>query len=137
MTELNKIKMGVNPDRPCPNIILNGFNLSINDIAQNATIVYLQREENREPTQHTASGRPGQTLYCLVAAGERGITAAEVSNWALRLAGYVYDLRHKHGLNIQAAQEPNTTGIGTHARYILQSDVQIIEIRQSKGAKDA
>ncbi len=136
MTELNQIKMGANPARPRPSYIHNEYKLSINDIAQNATIVYLKKEAGREPTQHTATGRPGQTLYCLVVAGERGITAAEVSNWALRLAGYVYDLRHKHGLNIQAAQEPNTNGIGTHARYILQSDVQIIEIQQPKGAKD-
>lgn len=136
MTELHKTKMGVNPDRPRPNIILNGFNLSINDIAQNATLVYLKKEEGREPTRHIATGRPGQTLYCLVMARERGITAAEVSNWALRLAGYVYNLRHKHELDIQALQEPNANGIGSHARYILQSDVQIVEICQPKGAKD-
>lgn len=136
MTEAYEMKMGENPARPRPNIILNGFNLSINDIAQNATLVYLKKEEGREPTRHIATGRPGQTLYCLVVARERGITAAEVSNWALRLAGYVYNLRHKHGLDIQALQEPNANGIGAHARYILQSDVQIIEIRQQKGARN-
>jgi hypothetical protein len=79
-----------------------------------------------EQRQYFASGRVAQTLYALVEAGERGITALEVNSWAYRLASYIYDLRHDYGLDIQTKAEPHEGG--THARYVLVTPVEVEEV---------
>lgn len=76
-------------------------------------------------TEWLLTGRCAQTLWHLVKAGEKGITAAEVSSWALRLGAYVHILRHDYGLHIVTIREPHDGGY--HGRYILLSAVEIQE----------
>lgn len=76
------------------------------------------------PRQITVTGRqPCRTLTALVDAKGKGITALEISSWALRLGHYVWLLRHDHGLIIQTIREPHDGG--DHGRYILHSRVEI------------
>ena len=59
-------------------------------------------------------GRCGQTAEALALAGSRGVTAQEMSSWALRLAAYVHDLIHKH--HIPISMEPRImTAVGMAA----------------------
>lgn len=133
MKDIGTIKLGANPARPRPNATPNWCNISINNISQKAIVVY---EVDTHPGKvKNVTGRQGQTLCCLVKAGNAGITAAEVSSWALRLASYVFKLRLEHGINITTCNEPNAGGIGTHARYILSSQIKIIEIRDTEGGQ--
>ena len=76
---------------------------------------------------HTVRGQEARSLAALVAAGSAGITALEVSTWALRLAHYCYKLK-KLGLTIDCEREPHG-GIapGKHGRYRLKTAVEIIE----------
>lgn len=74
--------------------------------------------------------RVAQTLLWLVHSNERGVTALEVSNWALRLADYVHSLRRKHDIAIKTVMEPHDGG--KHARYVLQEPVELLEITPSK-----
>ena len=55
-------------------------------------------------------GQTARTLKALVDAGPRGITALEVSSWALRLAAYCHDLIHLHGLEITTEREAHEEG---------------------------
>jgi len=75
----------------------------------------------------TVKGQEARTLNALHAAGAAGITALEVSTWALRLAHYCYKLK-KLGLTIDCEREPHG-GIapGKHGRYRLRTAVEIIE----------
>jgi len=71
----------------------------------------------------TVSGRQVcRTLRALIEAGAEGITALELSSWAVRLAHYVFLLRH-HGLNIVTEHEPHDGGF--HGRYRLVSRVTL------------
>lgn len=72
------------------------------------------------------SGQTARALQELIAAGQRGITALEVSTWALRLAAYVRDLR-KLGLSIDTIRERHNELGDWHGRYVLQSPVEIVE----------
>jgi hypothetical protein len=74
-------------------------------------------------------GRCAQTLWHLHKAGEKGITALEVSSWALRLGAYVHTLRRDYGLNIITLREPHDGGY--HGRYVLKTPVQIVESSMS------
>lgn len=65
-----------------------------------------------------------QTLRALADRGNRGVTAFEMSTWALRLGHYIFILRHTHGLLIETQAEAHDGG--THARYRLISDVRIV-----------
>jgi hypothetical protein len=94
-------------------------------ITQNTTVVFC-RYINGERHQYLVRGRIAQTLYHLVQASERGITALEVSTWALRLAAYVCILRHDYGLDIVTLREPHEGG--SHARYVLHTPVEILEL---------
>jgi hypothetical protein len=73
----------------------------------------------------SANGREAQTLLALIAAGSHGITSLEAfkAGWAVRLAAYVGDLR-KMGVAIVTNREVHEGG--NHARYILQSQVEIV-----------
>ena len=68
-------------------------------------------------------GRYAQTLRALVNAGDKGVTALEVSTWALRLSHYIHTLRHEYGLHIEMQREPHDGG--WHGRYFLRSLVRI------------
>lgn len=73
-------------------------------------------------------GRYAQTLRALVEAGPKGVTALEMSSWALRLGHYIYILRHRDGLNIETINEAHDGDYpGTHGRYVLHSQVELIE----------
>ena len=67
-------------------------------------------------------GRPAEALYALVRVGPHGLTAAEVSNWALRLAAYVKTLRDL-GFLIDTISEKHAGG--SHGRYVLRTGVRV------------
>ena len=72
-------------------------------------------------------GQEARTLTAVYDAGNVGITALEVSTWALRLAHYVMKLK-KLGLSIDTVREKLAGAVpGWHDRYILRSGVQILE----------
>lgn len=94
-----------------------------------STILF-QRYIDGQPQQYMVRGRIAQTLYYLVEVADRGLTALEMGGWAIRLASYVYDLRHDYGLDIATITEPHDGG--THARYVLRDPVEILEAFPSK-----
>ncbi len=73
----------------------------------------------------TVKGQTGRSLKALVAAGEKGVTALEVTCWALRFSAYCFDLRHKHGLIIDTLREDHEGG--WHGRHVLRSPVTLME----------
>lgn len=77
------------------------------------------------PVTIKLNNRLGQTIRALVEKGTLGITALEMSNWALRLGAYIHILRHEYGLAILTVMEPHEDG--KHGRYILQSNVTLQE----------
>lgn len=73
-------------------------------------------------------GRYAQTLSALIAAGPRGITALEMSSWALRLAHYIHVLRKDYGLDISTEHENHGGQFpGRHGRYRLHTRVRILD----------
>lgn len=83
-------------------------------------------------------GRFAQTLRALVEAGEQGVTALEISSWALRLGHYIFILRHRYGLNISMELEPHEGAYsGRHGRYRLRSNVRFLESDQEAGSAGA
>ena len=73
-------------------------------------------------------GRFAQTLRALVDAGPKGVTALDLSSWAVRLSQYIHILRRKHSLNIETIEERHDGDYpGKHGRYLLRSNVQIID----------
>lgn len=74
----------------------------------------------------TIFGREAWCLRALVEAGEKGCTP--ISNPAPRWSAYVHDLRHKFGLVIETIHEAHAGPYaGSHARYVLHSEVVILE----------
>lgn len=71
------------------------------------------------------TGRDAWALLQLVEAGERGCTPLD--NPGPRWSGYVHNLRHVHGLDIETIHEAHGGPYaGTHARYVLRSLVEIV-----------
>ena len=70
----------------------------------------------------TVSGQTARALLALVNAAGRGVTALEVSTWALRLAAYVHSLRR---LGIAVSMLRETHPGGWHGRYVLASPVTV------------
>jgi hypothetical protein len=70
----------------------------------------------------TVSGQTARALLALVNAAGRGVTALEVSTWALRLAAYVHSLR-RLGIVVSMLREPHPGG--WHGRYVLSSPVAV------------
>jgi hypothetical protein len=68
------------------------------------------------------SGQTARALLALVNAAGRGVTALEVSTWALRLAAYVHCLR-RLGIAVTMLREPHPGG--WHGRYVLASPVTV------------
>jgi hypothetical protein len=75
-----------------------------------------------QPIQLT--GKTALTMEALIHAEQKGITALEMSSWALRLAAYVHRLRTDYGMAIETLHELHVDG--WHGRYVLQSRVQIM-----------
>jgi hypothetical protein len=72
------------------------------------------------------SGQELRTLLALVAAGDHGITALEVSTWAYRLAAYCHELR-RLGVPISTSREPHEGG--WHGRYRLEGKVKLHPVK--------
>ncbi len=79
--------------------------------------------------EYETAGQTARALLALVEAGMGGITALEVSSWALRLAAYCHRLRREFGLEIRTEREPHTGG--WHGRHVLETPVRIVAIEQA------
>lgn len=76
------------------------------------------------------TGREAWALLELIKAGERGCTP--LNNPAPRWSGYIFDLRHDHGINIETVTEAHGGQFkGTHARYVLRDAVEIVEVQDA------
>lgn len=74
-------------------------------------------------------GRVAWTLHQLVTAGEKGCTPIE--NPAPRWSDYVFKLR-REGVQIETITEKHGGSFaGTHARYVLRSAVEILELKEA------
>lgn len=80
----------------------------------------------------TDRGQTARSLQALVTAGKAGVTALEVSSWALRFAAYCHDLKHKHGLAIRTDREQHDGG--WHGRHVLETEVTISGLEGRKEA---
>lgn len=83
------------------------------------------------PRTIIATGRYAQTLQALAHAGDKGVTALEISSWALRLSHYIDILRKddRYHLNIETQLEEHEfhgMGPGRHARYFLRTPIEIV-----------
>lgn len=73
----------------------------------------------------TVKGRDAWALLELVKAGQRGCTPIE--NPGPRWSGYVFNLKRQHGLAIETRHESHRGPFpGSHGRYILHSQVEIL-----------
>lgn len=73
-----------------------------------------------------ARGRCAWTLDALICAGDKGVTPIERP--APRWSHYVDILRDRHGLNIETVEERHGGPFkGWHGRYVLRSDVEVVE----------
>lgn len=71
-------------------------------------------------------GRESWCLRRLHTAKDKGCTPIEQP--APRWSAYVHDLRHNFGLDIESIHESHKGPFpGTHCRYVLRSDVTILE----------
>lgn len=71
------------------------------------------------------AGQKARTLYALVKNKKTGISSLEISSWALRLSGYIHQLRGK-GFTIETRDEKHDGGI--HGRYFLKDAVKIVKV---------
>ena len=73
----------------------------------------------------TVSGRNAWALLELVKAGPHGCTP--IDHPGPRWSGYVHNLRREHGIAIETLHEPHKGPFpGTHARYVLRNEVEIV-----------
>ena len=79
----------------------------------------------------TVHGRDAWALLQLVAAGPKGCTP--IDNPGPRWSGYVFNLKHNQGLAIVTHHEAHRGNFpGTHGRYVLLSNVEIISRSDSQ-----
>jgi hypothetical protein len=102
--------------------------ITTNDLHCKKLAVVFQKQGLNQP--RFVKNRVAQSLLWLVYRQEAGVTAAEVSSWALRLADYIHTLRWQHGIQIQTLMEPHDGG--KHARYVLREPVEVLEITPTK-----
>ncbi len=79
----------------------------------------------------TVQGQEAKCLLAAVQAGQKGVTALEVSAWALRLSAYVHTLQKNHGLVFTMEREDHEGG--WHGRYRLAHPVEIVETIRPEG----
>ena len=73
----------------------------------------------------TIAGRDAWALLELVSAGPKGCTP--IDNPGPRWSGYVFNLKRDYGLTIVTLHEGHKGSFpGTHGRYVLVSELQII-----------
>ena len=90
--------------------------------------------ERADGTRGTAIGRYGDTLRALVVAGKRGVTPLERP--APRWSHYVHILRREHDLAIETVTEPHGGDFpGTHGRYVLREEIQLLNLSESETTK--
>ena len=99
---------------------------------KNVLTIYARVHDGDTPRMIEAKGRYAQTLTELVKAGPQGVTALEISSWALRMSHYIDVLRKddRYRLDIKTIMEPHEVagmGPGHHARYVLVTPVEIID----------
>lgn len=83
------------------------------------------------PLQHV-KGRDAWALLALCSKGEVGVTP--ITYPGPRWSAYVFNLR-KLGLEIDTMHEPHTGSFpGTHARYVLRSQVQVLSGPEQQSA---
>lgn len=82
---------------------------------------------NGEAKIFQVRGQVARTITALAIAGKEGVTALEISTWALRLGAYIHDLRRDCGLDIETQREPHDDEGGWHGRYVLITPVEILE----------
>lgn len=71
-------------------------------------------------------GRDAWALNCLITAGELGCTP--ICHPGPRWSGYVFKLR-RAGLDVETITEKHAAPYaGTHARYVLRTIVEIIDV---------
>lgn len=81
----------------------------------------------------TIIGRDAWALEQLLVAGERGCTPIERP--APRWSHYVWKLRTKHGVIVETIDEGHGGQFaGTHARYVLRSEVEILRDKMQEAA---
>lgn len=74
---------------------------------------------------HRIRGRDAWALLELLRAGQRGVTPLDTPG--PRWSGYVFNLRQL-GLIIETVHEPHGGPFaGTHARYVLHSQISVLE----------
>lgn len=76
--------------------------------------------------EHSVTGRQAQTILWLERKLHYGVTALEMSSWALRLGAYIHCLRKEHDLNIETQYE--THDGGHHARYVLHTPIKLLTV---------
>ncbi|AMJ61971.1 winged helix domain-containing protein [Bosea sp. PAMC 26642] len=77
------------------------------------------------------TGREALTLLTLVERGSKGVSGLDFPGGpAYRLGAYIFDLR---GMGVGIRTESESHGIGSHGRYHLTTEVQIIAV--DHGAK--
>jgi hypothetical protein len=85
-----------------------------------------------ESRRFEVRGQTAKALVALVDAGDRGLSALDVSSWAYRFAAYTFDLRTKYGLEIQTLREEHPGG--WHGRHVLRTSVRIVSVETGEVA---
>ena len=87
-------------------------------------------------TAFTVQRQDAWALLELVAAGPKGRTP--IDNPGPRWSGYVFNLKHTHGLDIETRHEAHRGAFpGAHARYVLLSPVEILHRSDIAGREAA
>jgi hypothetical protein len=94
-------------------------------------IAYLPEGERR----FVVRGQTAKALIALVASGDRGVTALEVSTWAFRFAAYCHLLRRDFGLSICTEREDHPGG--WHGRHVLETPVRIVLVADPEQEDEA
>ena len=94
-------------------------------------IAYLPEGERR----FIVRGQTAKALVALVASGDRGATALDVSTWALRFAAYCHLLRRDFGLSIRTDREDHPGG--WHGRHVLETPVRIVLVADPEQEDEA
>lgn len=88
---------------------------------QQAHVIYCDGRK-----QTVTASRCAQTIDALFRAKDKGINAAEMSSWALKLNCYIHKLRHKYAFIIET-QRIEFVG-GWYAQYILKTPIESVTL---------
>lgn len=89
--------------------------------------IFTVPDQNGKSRVLELTGRNAWALSKLVEAGKSGCTP--ITTPGPRWSGYVHNLRHEYGLDIQTVYETHRGPFpGSHARYVLHSSVSVVSI---------